>query len=78
MGTLSIVGDEELVQGHLHLVDGLEPGSPALDSEVLIEQGTVEPFHDSVGLRAVHLRGAMPYVLKLQQQLIGTAVGAPA
>lgn len=78
VGTLSIVGDEELVQGRLHLVDGLEPGSLAFDSEVLIEQSTVEPFHDAVGLRAVDVRGAMLEVLELQEQLVGMAVGAPA
>ena len=61
----SACGEEVLVQRHLHLVDRLEPDAPAFDPEVFIEQGTVEPFHDAVGLRAVDLRGAMLDVLEL-------------
>ena len=78
VGALSIVGDKVLVQDCLHLFDGLEPGAPALDPEVFVEQRAVEPFHDAVGLRTVGLRGAMLDVLELQEQLVGVTVGTPA
>ena len=32
--------EEEGVQGPLHLLDGLEPGTASLDAEVFVKEGT--------------------------------------
>lgn len=49
----SIVGGEELLQGRLHLVDGLELGSPAFDSEVIVEQDFLLRLPERGGLPAM-------------------------
>ena len=48
-----VVADEIGVENGLHLVDGLEPGAPSLDPEVLVEQRAMQAFDDAVGLRAL-------------------------
>ena len=78
MGPFPVVADEVLVERHLHLVDGLEPGASSFDPEVLVEQRAVEPLHDTVRLGPVDLGGAMLNVLELQEQLVGVAVGSAA
>jgi hypothetical protein len=46
-----IVALQVIVQHGLHLLDGLEPGAPPLNPEMLVEQGAVEAFKDAVGSR---------------------------
>lgn len=75
---LGIIGLQVAVERDLHLVDGLEPGAPAFDPEVLVEQGSVQPFDDAVGLRPLHLGAAVRDALQLQEQLVGVAVLAAA
>jgi hypothetical protein len=60
-----IVALEVGIKHHLHLRDGLEPGAPALDAEVLVEQGAMQALDDAVALR--------PDV-ELQEQLLRMAV----
>jgi hypothetical protein len=38
VGSLVVVGDEVGVERRLHLLDGLKPGAPSFDAEVLVEQ----------------------------------------
>jgi hypothetical protein len=42
VGTFRVVAGEVVVENRLHLADGLEPGAPAFDPEVLVEQGAVK------------------------------------
>jgi hypothetical protein len=66
------------VENRLHLVDGLEPGAPAFDAEVLVEQRSVQPFDNSVRLRAFDARGSVLDLLDLEEQLVGVLVGSAA
>jgi hypothetical protein len=49
-----IVAVEAEVENRLHLLDGLEPGAPALDPEVLVEQGAMQALDDAVAVRPVN------------------------
>ena len=51
-----VVGDHIGIERGLHLVDGLEPGAPSFDAEMLVEQGAVQALDDAV-IRYV-IRGA--------------------
>lgn len=73
-----IVAGQVGVENGLRLVDGLEPGATALDTEVLVEQRPVQPLDDTIGLRSLHPCGAVGNVLELQEQLVGVLVGATA
>ena len=53
-----IVAVEVDIENRLHLLDGLEPGAPAFDAEVLVEQRAMEALDDAVGLRPADLCGA--------------------
>lgn len=50
MRPLGIVVDEVGIENRLHLLDGFEPGAPALDAEVFVEERAVQSFDDAVGL----------------------------
>ena len=63
-----IVAVEVGVENRLHLLDGLEPGAPAFDPEVLVEQGTMQALDDAVALRPANLRGPVGDVLELQER----------
>jgi len=52
MGPLGIVGLEVLIEHRLHFLNAFKPGAASLDPEMLIKQGAVEAFKDSIGLRA--------------------------
>ena len=67
MGPLGVVALKVVIEHGLHLLNGLEPGAPSLDPEMLVEQRAVEAFKDTVGLRAPHAGGAMGNILKLQE-----------
>lgn len=58
-GAFAIVVDEECVQRHLHLVDGLAPNMRCLHKRMPVEQCTVEPLHGGVRLRPASLRGGV-------------------
>lgn len=67
-----------VVEHALHLVDGFEPGASALGPEVLVDQGTVQPLDDAIGLRPFDLGGAVLDQLEQDEQSVGMAVGAAA
>ena len=52
MGPLGVVALKVVIEHGLHLLNGLKPGAPSLDPEMLVEQRAVEAFKDAVGLRA--------------------------
>ena len=78
MRAFGVVGDEPVVEHLLHLFDGLEPGSAALDAEVFVEHGAVEALDDAVRLRSPDLGGVVFDLLKLQEQLVRMPVGPAA
>ena len=45
--------DKILVENRLHLLDGLEPGLAAFDTETLVEQSTMQTLDNAVGLRTI-------------------------
>ena len=45
--SLVIVDHQVVVEHALHLLDGFEPGAPALDPKVLVEQRAVQALDDS-------------------------------
>jgi hypothetical protein len=47
MGPLGVVALKVFIEHGLHLLNGLEPGAPSLDPEMLVEQRAVEAFKDS-------------------------------
>ena len=47
------------VENRLHLLDRLEPGAPALDSEVLVEQRAMQALDDAVRLWSLDPGGAV-------------------
>ncbi len=47
IGELGIVSLEVIVEHGLHLLDGLEPGAPSLEPEMLVELGGIEAFKDA-------------------------------
>jgi len=51
VGPLLVVFDNPGVEGGLRRLDRLEPGPPALDAGVLVEQRAMEALDDAVGLR---------------------------
>ena len=76
MGALGVVDDEVGVERDLHLLDGLEPGGAAFDTEVLVEQRAMEALDDAVGLRPLHAGLAVLDALELEEQLVGMVVHA--
>ena len=62
------------VENGLHLLDRFEPGAPAFDTEVLVEQGAMQPLDYAVRLRALDPRRAVLNLLELQEQLIGVLI----
>ena len=73
-----VVGEEVGVEGGLHLLDGLGPGSLALDAEVLVEQRAVEALDDAFGLGPLHPGEALVDAFELEKELVGMAVGPAA
>ena len=61
----------------LHLFHRLVPHLPALNTEMLIEQGLVQTFHKAVSLRAAHLGRAMLDAFELETQFIRSLSGLP-
>jgi len=78
VGALVVVGDEVGVEGGLHLLDGLEPGAAALDAEVLVEQGAVQPLDDAVGLGPLHPGEAVVDAFEPEEERAGVPVRAAA
>jgi hypothetical protein len=66
------------IQVDLHLVDALVELGAADDPEVLVEQGTVETFHNAITLRSADLRRAMLNLLELKEELEWVLVGPAA
>lgn len=77
VGALVIVDHQVVVEHALHLLDGLEPGAPALDTEVLVQERAVQALDDAVGLWPLDLGGAVLDRLELQEQLVGWRSGRP-
>ena len=73
-----IIDGHVVVEHALRLFDGFEPSAPALDAEVLVEQGAVQALDDAVGLRPLDFGGAVLNRLELEEQLADMAVGAAA
>jgi hypothetical protein len=73
--TAVIIPFEVGVENTLHLVDRVEPGTPALDAEVLVEQRAVQALDDAIGLRAFNPGGAVLDAFELQEQLVGMPIG---
>jgi hypothetical protein len=48
MGALGVVALKVVIEHGLHLLNGLEPGAPSLEPELLVEQGAMEAFKDAV------------------------------
>ena len=59
MGALLVVLDQVSIQIFLHLVNGLIPRFSSHDAEVLVEDGSVQPLDEAVGLGIVDLGGAV-------------------
>jgi hypothetical protein len=74
MWSLGIVLDEGLVEDSLRLIDGLEPGSAALDAEVLVEERAVQALDDAVGRRTVDPDSLVLDALELENEFIGMPV----
>lgn len=78
MRSLGIVDDEIAVENSLHLGDGFEPGPAALDTEVFVEKGAMEPLDDAVGLRTFDPGCLVLDVLELKEELVRMAIGSAA
>ena len=74
---LPVVVLEIRFQRLLHLFHRLVPHLPALNTEMLIEQGPVQTFHRTAALRAAHLGRAMLDAFKLEKLLIRSLSGLP-
>jgi len=55
------MGDKVLVLHRLHLVDGFEPGAPAFDPEVFVEQRAAEPFRNALAAQGLLLGAALAF-----------------
>lgn len=77
MGAPGVVCNEPIIEHGLHLLDGLEPGSPPLDTEVLVEHGAMEALDYAVGLRTLDPCGAVFDLFQLQEELIGMLIWPP-
>ena len=78
VGTFRVVAGEVVVENHLHFFDGLEPGAPAFDPELLVEQGAMDALGDIVGLRPLGPRSPVLDLFELQEKLVRVLVGAAA
>lgn len=74
----AIVCSEESIEIFLHFDDVLVEFGAALDAEVLVEQGSVEAFEESVALRASDLGRAVRDAFELQEQFVRVLVGSAA
>ena len=74
VGLTGVVGLKIRIQVLLHLLDGLVPGGPPLDAEMLFEERAVEALDEAVGLGPPHLGRAVLDVLQLQEELVGMLV----
>ena len=70
MGPLFVVVFEVDVEVGLHLLNPLIPLSASLDTEVLIEQGAVQPLHITIALWAANSGGSVLNAFQLKEQLI--------
>ena len=73
-----ILADEKDVEVGLHSLDAVVELLAPHDTEVLIEQGPVQPLDETVGLRPPDPGGAMLDLLELEEQLVGVAIGPAA
>ena len=78
MGTFRVVGLEVSIKVYLHLLHGFVPLLAALEAEMFIEQGAVQPLDKSVALRPTDPGGAVFDPLTLQEQLVRMTVRAAA
>lgn len=77
MWPLGVVVLQVAIQVCLHLLYRLILGRPPLDTEVFIQQGSMQPLDKAVALRPAHLGGSVLNPLQLQEQLVGMVVRAP-
>ena len=73
-----VVFPEEDVEVGLHLREVFVEGRPALDAEMLVEEGAVEPFEVSVALGPADLCRAVPDALELEEEFVRVAILASA
>ena len=66
MWPLGVVVLQIAIQVCLHLLYRLIPGRPPLDTEVFIQQGSMQPLDKAVALRPAHLGGSVLNPLQLQ------------
>lgn len=69
-----VVPHKEGVEVGLHLFYALVSPLTALDAEVFIQKGPVQPLDIAVALGPPHLGGAVFDLLQLQEQLVGMPV----
>ena len=77
MWSLGVVVLQVAIQVCLHLLYRLIPGRSPLDTEVFIQQGSMQSLDKAVALRPAHLGGSVLNPLQLQEQLVGMVVRAP-
>lgn len=75
MGPGLVVADKEGVQIGLHLRQILVEGPAPLDTQMLIEQRSMEALQEAVALRTGHLCRAILDLLQLEEQLVGMLFG---
>ena len=78
MGPLGVVGDQIGVEVVLHGFEAAVELLPSHDSEVLVEQGSVQALDEAVGLGPADPGGAVFDLLDLEEQLKGMTLGPAA
>jgi len=71
-----LYGDSNRLTGAASLSDGLHPGPPALDAEVLVERGAMETLGDAIRSRPVDPGALVLDAFEPQEQFVGMAVPA--
>lgn len=74
MGPFMVVVVQVGIEILLHLLDRLVPGFASFDSEVLVQQGSVQTLNKAVVLRPANFGGSMLDAFELQKQLVGMLI----
>src|SRR5690606_8593419 len=74
MRPFGVVAFKVSIEVNLHFVEALIPFLAALDAEVLVQQGLVQPFDEPVGLRAADFGRAVFDLFELEEDLVRVAV----